>query len=679
MRLLARPAAFLRRTPRETRDTLVLLAVIAFTTAPHLTHLPPWCGVLVVAVLAWRASIALRGGALPSRWVMWALLLITGGLTLWTERTLLGREAGVTMLVALLSLKTLELRARRDALVVFFLGFFLLLTQFLYSQSLLTGLWMLLALWGLLSALVLAHMPVGRPNLGAAAAVAARAALLGLPLMALLFALFPRVGPLWGLPQDAAGKTGLSGTLRLGGVAEIANDDSIAFRLRFFGPRPLDRQLYFRGPVLSTTNGREWTRLAPTVAPLQRARAELQTRGEPLRYELTLEPGRLPVLPLLETTPDQPGAAPQLEGWIFSLRPDLQWQADRPLSERIRIEASAWLEFRHGPREPVTGLRDFMALPPLAHPRTRAWAAELKGRPDLQRADATRLTAAVLQHIRSGGYTYTLEPGSYGDDAIDEFWLDRKLGFCEHFAAAYVVVMRALDVPARIVTGYQGTDPGMQDGYWIVRQSNAHAWAEYWLPDQGWVRVDPTAAVAPERVQSGRSLVPAPGLMAGALYTLDPALAASLRGAWEAINNRWNQWVLNYSRTQQFDLMRALGVQTPSWQDLATLLITALCGIALVGAGWAWWDRRRQDPWLRLARRVQERLQRVGVQVQAHEPPRTRAARVREHLGAAGESLAAQLEALDRLRYADGARAGAVLRSWWPAFAASARRLTRPT
>jgi len=674
---LRRMSALLQRMPRETRDTLLLLAVIGFTTAPHLAHLPAWCSALTVIVLAWRALITWRGGALPGRWVMGALLLLVGGLTLMTERTLLGREAGVTMLVALLALKTLELRARRDALVVFFLGFFLLLTQFLYSQSLLTGLWMLLALWGLLSALVMAHMPVGRPGLGVAAAVAARATLLGLPLMALLFVLFPRIGPLWGLPQDAAGKTGLSGTLRLGGVAELANDDSIAFRVRFFGARPLERQLYFRGPVLSTTNGREWTRLAPTVAPLQRARAELQTRGEPLRYEMTLEPGRLAVLPLLEATPDRSGAAPQLEGWLFSLRPDLQWQADRPLADRIRLEASAWLDFRHGPREPVAGLRDFMALPPQAHPRTRAWAAALRERPDLQRADAARLSAAVLQHIRSAGYTYTLEPGPYGDEAVDEFWFDRKLGFCEHFAAAYVVVMRALGVPARIVTGYQGMDPAPQDGYWIVRQSNAHAWAEIWLPGEGWQRVDPTAAVAPERVQAGRSLAPVPGLVAGALITLDPELAARLRGAWEAINNRWNQWVLNYSRSQQFDLMRALGVSAPSWHDLASLLIGLLCGAALLGAAWAWWDRHRQDPWLRLARRVQERLHRLGVAVQPHDPPRTRAARVRAQLGAAGEALAAQLEALDRLRYGEGARAGTVLRAWWPAFTAAARRLPR--
>jgi transglutaminase-like putative cysteine protease len=671
--LRERLAAALRSLPRETRDTLLLLGVIGFTAAPHLSHLPTWCNVLVVVVLAWRARIALAGGALPGRWLMWALLLLTGGLTLWSERTLLGREAGVTLLVALLALKTLELRARRDALVVFFLGFFLLLTQFLYSQSLLTGLWMLAALWGLLAALVLAHMPVGRPSVAQAAAVAARATTLGLPLMALLFMLFPRIGPLWGLPQDAAGRTGLSGTLRLGGVAKLANDDAIAFRLRFFGPRPLDYQLYFRGPVLATTDGREWTRLVPTVAPPQRTRAELETAGAPLRYEMTIEPARVNVLPLLEATPDRPGAAPHAEGWLFTLRPDLQWQADRPLAERVRIEGSAWLEFRHGPREPVPGLRDFTRLPQAAHPRTRAWAAELRARPELRAAGPEQLSQAVLQHIRGAGFTYTLEPGAYEGDGIDEFWLDRKVGFCEHFAAAYVVIMRSLDVPARIVTGYQGMDLRPQDGYWIVRQANAHAWAEYWRPGVGWVRVDPTAAVSPERVQAGRSLLPPPGLVAGALATIDPALAAQLREAWEMLNNRWNQWVLSYSRSQQFGLLQSLGFDTPTWQDVATLLITTLCALALVGAAWAWWDRHRQDPWLGLARRVQQRLQRLGVVVLPHEPPRTRAARIRAQLGRRGEAAASELEALDRLRYAQGARAATLARAWWPAFARATR------
>ena len=663
----------LRHLPRDARDTLFHLLVIGWTVLPHLLHLPAWCAAMAGGVLAWRGRLALTGGPLPSRWLVSGLLVLAAGLTVWRERALLGKEAGVTMLVVLLALKTLELRARRDALVVFFLGFFLVLTHFLYSQSLGTGLWMLVALWGLLTALVLAHMPVGRPALARASAVAAQAAALGLPVMVVLFLLFPRIGPLWGLPQDAVGRTGLSGSMQLGGVAQLANDDSVALRVRFFGAPPRPEQMYFRGPVLSTFDGREWTRLVPSVPVAQRPRAEFVLDGPPLRYEMTVEPSRLPLLPLLEATPDRPDAAPSLAGYLLTLRPDAQWQTDRPLGERLRFEASAWLQHRHGPFESTLGLRDLVDLPAGFNPRTMEWAAALRARPEYAEADAPTLVAAVLRHITQGGFTYTLEPGTYGRNAVDEFWLDRKLGFCEHFAAAFVVVMRTLDVPTRIVTGYQGSDPQPQDGYWIVRQSHAHAWAEYWVEGRGWIRVDPTAAVAPERVQRGRNLQPTPGLVAGAMRGIDPALAERLRAHWEAINNRWNQWVLNYSRARQFSLLEQLGFERPSWQDLVKLLVLVLSLASLGGAAWAWWDRRRQDPWQRLQARVQRRLARVGVAVQPHDPPRARATHVRTVLGTRGQPLADLLDALDQQRY--GGSTATPQRAWWRSFAAAARAL----
>jgi len=667
----------LAHLPRDTRDTLFQLAVIGWTIAPHLLHLAPWCTPMVLGLLGWRAVLAWRGGALPNRWVVTAILVVAALLTLWAERTLLGKEAGITLLVVLMSLKTLELRARRDALVIFFLGFFLVLTHFLYSQSLATGLWLLVAVWGLLTALVLAHMPVGRPPLWRAGGLAARTAALGVPVMVVMFVLFPRIGPLWGLPQDAAGRTGLSGSLRLGGVASVAEDDSIAMRVRFEGPAPDPGSLYFRGPVLSSFDGREWTRLVPSFPVAARPRLELELRGPALRYELTVEPSRLALLPMLEITPDRPEAAPRIEGWMLTLRPDAQWQVDRPITDRVRVSATAWPQARHGPRQAVIGLRDLVDLPPGGNPRILQWAAQWRQQPGLAQADARTLASAVLDHIRQGEFIYTLEPGPYAGHAIDEFWLDRKLGFCEHFASAFVVVMRALDVPARLVTGYQGADAVPQDGWYVVRQSNAHAWAEIWQPGEGWLRVDPTAAVAPERIRRGQGIARPPGLVAGAMARFDPALAASLRGAWETLNNRWNQWVLNYARGQQFDLLRALGFEAPSWQDLASALITVLCAAALGGAGWAWWDRHRQDPWQRLQQRVQQRLHALGVAVQPHHGPRTRAQFVRQALGVRGEALAAQLEALDRQRYGNPQATPMPGPRWWREFATAARQASR--
>jgi hypothetical protein len=214
-----------------------------------------------------------------------------------------------------------------------------------------------------------------------------------------------------------------------------------------------------------------------------------------------------------------------------------------------------------------------------------------------------------------------------------------------------------MNVPARVVTGYQGVDPIPDSGYWLVHQSSAHAWAEYWQPGAGWIRADPTAAVAPDRISGGRPLTPAPGLVAGAIGSVSPALMAELRAGWESINNRWNQWVLNYARGQQLDLLRNLGFNSPSWDDLALLLVGTLSALALGGAFWAWWDRHRIDPWVRQMERLRGVLSDKGLASDAHEPPRALATRVRLHFGTNGEPLAALLEALDRQRYSRESRA----------------------
>jgi len=664
-----------RHLPRETRDTLFLLAVIGWTVLPHLARLPWWCVALSAVVLVWRAHLALANLRLPGRMPIAALLVVAALLTLWSEQSLFGKEAGVTMLVVLMSLKTLELRARRDALVVFFLGFFLVLTHFLYSQSLPTALAMLVSVWGLLTALVLAHMPVGKPPLRQAGALAARSALFGAPLMVVLFMLFPRIGPLWGMPQDAMGRTGLSGTLRLGGVAEIANDDAIAFRVKFNADQaPVGDALYFRGPVLSRFDGTEWRRHTYRLSELARS-PQVLTQGDGLPYEVTLEPIRLPLLPVLEVTPDVADAAPKVDNYTVTLRPDLQWQTDRVVAERVRYTARAWLRSRHGGELEASEHAEALHLPEGYNPRIVAWAADFRREHKLPRGDVTAASAALLAHIRQSDFSYTLAPGTYGRDAVDEFWFDRRAGFCEHFAVSFVVVMRALGIPARVVTGYQGAERSL-DGYYIVRQSHAHAWAEAWQSGRGRVRVDPTAAVSPERVMRSVNLEPTPGLMFSALRSVSPELLAQLRAGWEALNNGWNQWVLSYSRRQQFDLLQNLGIRSPDWQSLGLVLLGLLVSGALAGAAWALWDRHRQDPWQRLQGQVRDALAPLGVQARAHDPPRRLASLVRQQLGDRSDLLAYELDALDRARYGPKARRKPDP-AWWYRFSFEAGRLRR--
>jgi transglutaminase-like putative cysteine protease len=664
----------LKRLPRESRDTLFLLAVIAWTLLPHVQQLPLWASAVGFGLLGWRARAAWRSLPLPPRWVPVVLLLVAVALVLVQYRTVFGKEAGVTLVALLVAMKTLELRARRDAFVVFFLGFFLVLTQFLYSQALLTALAMLVSVWGLLTALVLAHMPVGQPALGRAAGLALRTALLGAPLMALLFVLFPRVAPLWGLPQDAGGRSGLSSTMKLGHVAELAVDEKVALRVRFPDGRvPPSEQLYFRGPVLVDYDGIEWRR---RDSPFLGASAgQLRFGGEPIRYDVMMEPSRLSLLPLLEMTPGEPGFDGDDGGLHPRRRDDLQWSTRIPVMERVRFSAVAYAQFSHGPTSRTGALQAALALPAGRHPRLQEWARSLREQlfPDGTAAaqDAPALAMGVLQHIRTQPFVYTLAPGDYLADTLDEFWFERREGFCEHYAAAFVVALRAMGVPARVVTGYQGGEFNAVDGNLEVRNADAHAWAEYWRPGVGWQRADPTAAVAPDRVLGPRRLTAPRGVVGNAINNMNPALMAQMRALWNAADNAWNQWVLNYTRGQQLDVLKQLGLEARTWEDVTYILIAVLCSLALAGAAWAWWDQRRVDPWLRAYRRTLDVLAERGVPAGPHTPPRTLAHQALARHGDAARPLADALVALERARYAPAgmgmgeaaARARAALRA----------------
>ncbi len=646
----------LKNLPRDARDTLFLLAVIGWIVMPQVSHLPVWCSVVTACILLWRGWIALNGRALPNRWWLLALLFITLGATFLSHRTLLGRDAGVTLIVVLLALKTLELRAKRDALVIFFLGFFAMLTSFFQSQSLLTAASMLLALLGLLTALINAHRPVGQPSLHDSGLLAAKMTLLGAPIMLALFMLFPRFAPLWGMPgDDLIGRSGLSGTMKVGAIAQLVLDDRVAMRVRFEGKPPPQSSLYFRGPVLSRFDGTEWTAIDSNfgATPLP-GPGDLKVSGSPVHYETTLEPGNRYWLMTLDATPRAPDLSSTRR---VRMTADLQWMSIGPISDLLRYRAESYPEFRYGLTSPEGGPRldlgVYLRLPPQFNPRTLALAEQLRSQVPDQSAES--IVQAALQRLRSGGYRYTLEPGVTGRDSADEFWFDTKAGFCEHIASAFVILMRGAGVPARVITGFQGGEMNSVDGYWTVRNADAHAWAEVWLADRGWVRIDPTASVAPARIGQLQRLRAPDGVVAGALSAFSPTLLAQLRANWEAINNRWNQWVLNYTQSSQLDLLRRLGFENPNWQDLGKVLAGLLTISALAGASWAAWERAQHDPWQRLLTQARRRLEQMGVKTPPQAPPREMANLVQasSHLP---DPLKVQLTewllALERVRYA---------------------------
>ena len=600
--------------PRETRDTLLILAVVALVLLPQVAFLPLWASSLALALLAWRLWMAHQGLRLPGKWLLGGLLALAVGATVLQFRSIVGPEAGVVLVVLLLVLKTLEMRARRDAMVIFFLGFFTLLTLFLHSQSLTMAVAMVLAVWGLLAALVNAHMPAGYPSLGQLLRTSGGLMLWGTPIMLVLFLGFPRFAPLWGLPtQQAQGRTGLSNDMTVGQVAELAQSQSVALRARFDTPdgsTPPQRLLYFRGPVLSHFDGRHWKSSADDWHNALPAGSAMPASGQgpAVGYEITLEPHQQRWLLTLEATLAPPSS--KLRRTLPTA--DLQWLSSRPITDVLRYQAQAHLHYTYAQHLPGYQRSQQLQLPPALNPRTTAWAQALRER---HGGDDQGLINAVLLRLREGPFVYTLQPGAVTNaHTADDFWFDSQRGFCEHIASAFAVLMRAAGIPARIVTGYQGGERNAVDGLWTVRQRDAHAWTEVWLPHEGWKRIDPTAAVAPSRIEQLQRL-PLPNTLFEHTFTnvAGADTLQRLRASWEALNHRWNNWVLSYSSSDQSQVMRHLGLTRWDAAKVA-LWLSAIVALAMAGFAGARWHRQRQpDPWLRLMQQARRRLARAGI------------------------------------------------------------------
>lgn len=587
------------RLTRDKSDTLLLLAAALMVLAPHFAHLPLWISAVVCGTLLWRAAITWRGKRMPPLWLLLPVSLAAMAGVYRSYHTLLGRDAGVAMLALLLAFKLLEMRARRDLFVVVFLSFFVLLTNFFYSQTMLTALCMGATLIVLLTAQQSFQYTGAVPSLARRLRTAARTALLAAPLALLMFVGFPRIqGPLWGLPGDAhSGHTGISDSMAPGTLSSLAQSDAVAFRVRFLDRMPEQSRLYWRSIVLGDYDGRTWTRV-PRRRGLQRLEVGVATRGQPIRHEITMEPTNSRWLAALELS----GPTLSLPGYRVRDSDELEFFTSEPVTQRLRYEANAWTDFRVQADEQPQRMLRWTELPSGFNPRTLALARALRqgaapgGAADapLSARQAAGAALQVLQRFHDGGYVYTLQPPLLGRDAVDDFLFGSKAGFCEHYAGAFVVLMRAMGVPARVVTGYQGGELNPVDGYLTVRQSDAHAWAEFWAPGAGWRRIDPTAAVAPERIAHNLAqALPQPsGFGLGPLLNLqnDPnSWLGKLRFNYAALNNAWNQWVLDYNPERQRGFLEELSSAFANWRSaLGAALVCAL----LLGLYW----RRQQRP-----------------------------------------------------------------------------------
>lgn len=592
--------------------TLWLLAALALAFAPHMLRLPLTLTAMCLLFGLWRLMIERRATALPHKLIKALLLLVSLVLVYLHYGTLLGREAGIALLAVMLSLKLLEMRTNRDYVVVILLGYFLAITLVLYNQTLPMAVYMITVALMLTTTLIDLNMPQQRRRVTTNLRLTKKLFLQALPIMLIMFFLFPRIpGPLWSLPDDAhSGTTGINDEMSMGSISNLSQSDKIAFRVEF-EDQVIDSNLnYWRGPVLWHTDGKQW-RVGEQLT--RRSMVGYHSADKPVRYTVTLEPHNQKWLYGL----DLPAMAP--EGSMVS--DDYRLLTSAKVQKLQRYTLTSYSEYNTGPLT-ADELRRALQLPPGRNREAlalgRKWATQFN--------DPEAIVAQALAYFNQQPFRYTLQPPLLGNNPVDEFLFNTLAGFCEHYSASFTTLMRAAGIPARIVTGYQGGDFNPVGNYLIVRQRDAHAWAEVWIEDKGWVRVDPTAAVAPERVELGAEQAFSELFDRKSTFQFKNNFLANqwlkMRYGWDALNNGWNQWVIGYSSIKQRQLLSSLGFESVRGKEMAiVMMITIIVTLFALLAITLYRGKRQQDAITTAYQHFCKKITAIGIKREPYEGP----------------------------------------------------------
>ena len=555
-----------------------LLLSLSITFTLYAFNLENWVPACFVVFAIWRYLIEIKKWAYPKLWLRLPLSIAGGLAVLATYGTLFGRDASVGLLAVMISMKLLETRTKRDFIVMVILSYFLTINILLFTQAIWVFIAILFALTGLTTCLIsTSHESKQTKNTAlkwkTEVRLATKLLAQAIPLMLVLFVLFPRIpGPIWGIPQDAySGMSGLSDSMEPGNISQLSLSSKIAFRVEFSSTIPANNQLYWRGPVLWHQEGRRWQMTSDKISL---PRETLETSGASTDYTITLEPHNRNWLLLLDLPDTSTNTLPP----EASIKHDMQALSKEPVRTRIRYKGHSYLHYTLGAN--LSEHEHTMALQLLEdeNPKTRHLAAQWVR----EHKSPTEIVEAALKMFREQTFVYTLAPPRLGKEPVDDFLFNTKRGFCEHYASSFVYLMRAAGVPARIVTGYQGGEINPNGNYLIVRQSDAHAWAEVWIQDKGWVRVDPTSAVSPSRIEFGIGTAMPDSNLLPILSRKDYPLLKELYLNWDTLNNGWNQWVLGYDQDKQLALLKKIINKDIAWGDIGLLLIGVMIALMLL-------------------------------------------------------------------------------------------------
>jgi transglutaminase-like putative cysteine protease len=621
----------------------VLLAQLGLVLAPQARTLPFTFSLLLAMLMLWRWLLWRQRAALPARGmlaVVATMVVAVAGLVVWQDGGNIGRELSVALLSAFVILKLLECRALADATLVTQLCFYLLLSLYLFDQPFWLAVYTLgTGAWILRNWLFLQH-PQARGRI-APWPLLGRMATAALPWALVLFVLFPRLErPLWRLPQSApTASTGISDTMSPGSVARLTPSADIALRADTGGKLLAPSQLYWRALVLWQFDGSTW-RTAPLrqgrmrPAPAAPEDGRLDAAGD-LDYTITLEPTQRQWLFVLDR-----GQAIDRRA-DATVSPDGEFLTRAPIGQRLLYRARSAAA---APETLDAQTRQLALRLPAGNPRARALAAQWSER----HPDPARRAQAALALFAAAPFAYTLSPPALGGEQIDSFLFGTRRGFCEHYAGSFVFLMRAAGVPARVVTGYQGGEFNPVGGHYVVRQADAHAWAEIWLDGQGWVRVDPTQAVAPSRIERGIDALEGNDIEA-VRDVRQPGWLRELRWGADGLVHHWHRWVLQYDHRMQMQLLTQVGL---GGKLVPTMLVSmvVLATLAVVPL-WLRQRRRAVDPVQSLYMRFGRELERHGCVRAPGEGPLDFAQRVAQARPAAADAVRAFTKSYVDMRY----------------------------
>lgn len=561
--------------PRGTDGSLLAslpwtLGALFVSFAPHAPYIPYWISAAFIGCAVWRYIIEKRRGVLPPAWIRGSLALACFLGVLVTYGSISGVGPGSALLAVMAALKLLETRKRRDQFVLLFLSIFLVMSSLLREQFLWSLPYLAISLLVIMTAWL--RMSAGETQTARQSFVTGgRLLLYAAPLAIVMWVFFPRIAtPFWSVPIDTSrASTGLSDTMSPGDISELSQSNEVVFRVSFDNVVPAPRDRYWRGLVMTRFNGRTWSGREPGIG--RTARDQIETTGQPIGYEITLEPTQ--------------------QQWVLALDMPMSWSLSRtfmgpqqqlsrstPIDQRISYTAKSFTDYRVQTQLSNTYQRWYSELPEGSNPRTAELARTMRSEAGSDRD----FVDAVLQKLNQEEFYYTLEPPPLGSNPVDRFLFDSRRGFCEHYASAFSVMMRSVGIPTRIVLGYHGGELNPMGGHLIVRQSDAHAWTEIWIEDLGWYRIDPTAAVAPERIEMSASDAAFEGIGAAWGFSAPSRLLHQITLTIDALDAKWNEWILGYGPENQNSFMQWLGMNEPSWRNMMLALVGLVVGIIMI-------------------------------------------------------------------------------------------------